>query len=96
MNSGVSEGWETPGQNSNPTVPVVKHCLSQVYLLIKNIGQTFPSASEDLPVVAIENEVPRVKFLSLLLLFPLAFPLLQDVAGVCTVTLSGFMSWRAS
>lgn len=58
MNSGVSEGWETPGQNSNPTVPVVKHCLSQVYLLIKNIGHTFPSASEDLPVVAIGNEVP--------------------------------------
>lgn len=75
---------------------MAKHYISQVYLLIKDIGQTFLSASEDLPVVAIGNEVSRVKFLSLLLLFPSALPLLQNVAGVCTVILSGFLSWRAS
>ena len=47
MNLGISEGWETPGQNSSPTLAVVKHYLSQVYLLIRYIGQTFLSGTED-------------------------------------------------
>lgn len=56
-NLSISERWETPAQNSNPTLPVVKHCLSQVFVLIEYIGQTSLSES-NFPVVARGDELP--------------------------------------